>query len=167
MTSESPAVAFIFRLVGKTRDARATGYIYGLIAGISYGAWTVIAKTAISDYHIPPLVFAGTAFFFGTIMFAPVLAYSVPRAIGASKSALAMFALSGIGSGVAIVALSFGLERGDVTVIAPIVSVSPLITLVLLRVFLQQLERISIRLVGGALLVVGGAVLIVIGDSVI
>lgn len=143
------------------------GYAFGLVAGISYGAWSVIAKTAIDDYDIPPLMFASIAFFFGTIMFAPILAYDGPRSFRISKRALAWFALSGVGSGAAIVALSFGLEKGDVTVVAPIVSISPLITLVLVRIFLERMERVSPTLVLGALLIVSGTVLVVVGDSVI
>ena len=143
------------------------GYAFGLVSGVCYGAWSVIAKTAISDYEIPPLLFAAIAFFFGTVMFGPLLAYDGPRAFRLSKRSLAWFALSGVGSGAAIVALSFGLEKGDVTVVAPIVSISPLITLVLVRIFLERLERVSITLVLGVLLVVAGTVLVVVGDSVL
>ncbi len=148
-------------------ESQWLGYVLGLVAGISYGAWSVIAKTAIHDYNIPPLLFAAIAFFFGTVMFAPVLAYDGPRSFRISKPALAWFALSGVGSGAAIVALSFGLEKGDVTVVAPIVSISPLITLVLVRIFLERIERLSPTLVIGALLIVSGTVLVVVGDSIL
>ena len=151
----------------ETGDSRTVGYIFGLAAGICYGAWSVIAKTAIVSYDIPPIMLAGTAFFFGTLMFAPVLAIGIPRAFNASKRALAMFALAGMCAGVAIMSFSVSLEQGDVTVVTPIVSISPLITLVLVRVFLERLDRVSLRLVLGALLVVGGTVLVVVGDSVI
>ena len=146
-------------------DAPVVGYAFGLFAGVCYGAWSIIAKIAISDYDIPPLLFAAVAFFFGTIMFGPVLAYDLPRAIRLSKRAVVMFAISGAGSGGAIVALSFALETGDVTVVAPIVSISPLITLFLVRVFLERLEKVTLRMVLGALLVAGGTVLVVVGNS--
>ena len=151
----------------ETSRSQLTGYGFGLISGICYGAWSVIAKTAIADYHIPPLLFAAIAFSFGTVIFLPVLAFDLPRSLKSSKRAVAMFTISGLGAGVAIVALSFGLERGDVTVVSPIVSVSPLITLVLVRIFLEQLERISPRLVLGALMVVSATVLIVVGDRIV
>lgn len=153
------------RVSASTGESPVAGYALGLIAGICYGAWSVIAKTAINDYDIPPLLFAATAFFFGTIMFSPVLAYDLPRAFRISKRALALFAIAGAGSGGAIVALSFALEEGDVTVVAPIVSISPLITLLLVRVFLERLENVSPRLMLGALMVVGGTVLVVVGNS--
>ena len=163
----SRAMSNISAVVAKATGSPNIGYAYGLVAGIAYGAWSVIAKTAITNYNVPPLLFATTAFAFGSLMFAPVLAYGLPRAFHRSKRALALFALAGAGSGIAIIALSFGLEKGDVTVVGPIVSVSPLITLVLVRIFLERLERISRSLVVGSLLVVGGTVMVVVGDSVI
>ena len=159
--------ALLARTRANNQESPWAGYALGLVAGICYGAWSVIAKTAIHDYEIPPLLFAAIAFFFGTVMFSPVLVYDGPRAYRRSKRGMAWFALSGVGSGAAIVALSFGLEKGDVTVVAPIVSISPLITLVLVRIFLERLERVSLTLVLGALMVVGGTVLVVVGDSVL
>ena len=78
-----------------------------------------------------------------------------------------MFALSGIASGSAIIALSFSLEKADVTVVAPVVSVSPLITLVIVRVFMERLEKVTWTLLMGVLLVVGGTVMVVVGDTVL
>ncbi len=153
------------RIGAKTNASSYTGYIFGLVAGICYGAWSIIAKTAITEFDIPPLLFAATAFFFGTIIFSPILAYDLPRALRSSRRAVVLFALSGVGSGSAIVALSFALEKGDVSVVAPIVSISPLITLVLVRLFLDRLERVSWRLVTGALIVVAGTVMVVVGDK--
>ena len=155
------------RIGAKTNESSYTGYIYGLIAGICYGAWAIIAKTAITEYEIPPLLFASIAFLFGTIIFSPILAYDLPRAFSSSRRAVALYALSGVGSGSAIVALSFALEEGDVSVVAPIVSVSPLITLILVRLFLDRLEKVSWRLVTGALIVVAGTVMVVVGDTAI
>ena len=143
-----------------------TGYLSGLAAGICYGTWSVIAKSGMGSYDIPPLMLAATAFVFGTFMFTPALANGLLGAIRASKRSVAFFGLSGISSGVAIVALSFGLENGDVSVVTPIVSISPLITVVLARIFLEHLERVSITVVLGVLLVVGGTALVVVGDSV-
>ena len=74
------------RVGEKAGESPMAGYAFGLIAGICYGAWSVIAKTAINDYDIPPLLFAATAFLFGTIMFGPVLAFDLTRAIRVSKT---------------------------------------------------------------------------------
>ncbi len=163
----SRAVAFIGGALAGTRYPAAFGYAFGLMAGICYGAWTVVAKSTLDNYTIPPILFAAIAFFFGTIMFSPVLVYSVPRAFVSSRRSIVMFILAGLSSAFAIIALSFGLEKGEVTVVSPIVAVSPLITLVLVRIFLERLERISLPLVLGALLVVGGTALVVVGNTVL
>ena len=125
----------------------------------------MIAKYAVSGYGIPPLVFATIAFAFGSIMFLPLVGRTLPKTVMSARRSAAFFVLSGLGSGCAIIALAFALERGDVVVISPIVSVSPLITLVLAWVLLRQLERITLTLVMGALMVVGGVVLVAIGDN--
>ena len=163
--SSSRTMGYIFGVVAKYSQSDSIGYLLGLVAGVCYGAFNVIAKTAITDYDIPPLLLAAATFSFGVFMFAPVLVYGAPMAFKSSKQAVAFFALSGIGAGTAIIALSFGLEKGDVTVVGPIVSVSPLITLILVRLFLERLEKININLVMGCLLIVGGTVMVVVGDA--
>ena len=163
--SRSGTTRYISGAVARFSRSDNIGYLFGLVAGVGYGAWAVITKTAITNYDIPPLLFAAVTFAFGTFMFAPVLVYSAPRAFKSSKQALALFALSGIGSGIAIIALSFGLEKGDVSVVGPIIAVSPLVTLVLVRIFLERLETISPTVVIGSLLVVGGTFMVVVGDT--
>ena len=141
------------------------GYACGLASGVFYGAWSVIAKHSLSGHDIPPLAFATLAFLFGTAMFMPLVGRTLPRTvISAPRSAL-YFLLSGVGSGCAIIFMAFALERGEVVVISPVVSASPLITLVLVWVLLRQMERITLPLVIGALLVVGGVALVAIGDT--
>ena len=163
--SSSGTTEYIFGMVARFTQSENIGYLFGLVAGVCYGAWSVITKTAITDYDIPPLLFAAATFAFGAFMFAPLLVYSAPRAYKSSKQALGLFAISGLGGGVAVIALSFGLEKGDVSVVGPILSASPLITLVLVRIFLERLEIISPTVVIGSLLVVGGTVMVVVGDT--
>jgi len=56
-------------------------------------------------------------------------------------------------------------QRADVVVISPIVSSSPLVTLLLAHVFLTRLERVTRRLVFGAMLTVCGVLLVVLGSQ--
>ena len=153
------------RAQGAASTAVTIGYVCGLTSGLFYGAWSVVAKHAVSGYGVPPLIFATTAFFFGTLMFLPLVGRSLPRTVANARRSAAFFVLSGLGSGGAIVAMAFALERGDVVVVSPIVSVSPLITLALVWALLRQMERITLTLVLGALLVVGGVVLVAVGNT--
>ncbi len=154
-----------FRLPSGVTTGVTIGFACGLVSGFFYGTWNVVAKYAVSGFGIPPLVFATIAFFFGSIMFLPLVGRTLPKTVMSAPRSAVFFILSGLGSGCAIIALAFALERGDVVVISPIVSVSPLITLVLAWVLLRQLERITLTLVMGALMVVGGVVLVAIGDN--
>jgi|TARA_B100000508_G_scaffold87642_1_gene68236 drug/metabolite transporter (DMT)-like permease len=74
-------------------------------------------------------------------------------------------ALAGIASGVAVISWYFAVQRADVVVISPIVSSSPLVTLFLAHLFLTRLERVTRRLVFGALLTVAGVGFVVVGSQ--
>ena len=74
-------------------------------------------------------------------------------------------ALAGIASGVAVISWYFAVQRADVVVISPIVSSSPLVTLFLAHLFLTRLERVTRRLVVGALLTVAGVGFVVVGSQ--
>lgn len=153
----------------KLRETASTtltiGYVSGLVSGLFYGAWSVLAKHALSGYSVPPLVFATIAFAFGSLMFAPLVVRDLPAALTKTRRSAFFFALSGLCSGSAIIALAFGLQKGDVVVVSPIVSVSPLITLLIAWVLLRQLERITLTLAFGALIVVGGVALVTVGGT--
>ena len=135
--------------------AAAIGYVCGLISGVFYGAWSVVAKHAVSGFSIPPLVFATLAFLFGTIMFLPWWTDAPQN--GHERTAQRLL-LRSVGLGIRQRHHPSGLRlgTGEVVVVSPTVAVSPLITLVLAWVLLRQLERITLTLVIAAVLVVGG-----------
>ena len=141
------------------------GYACGLASGVFYGLWNVVAKHSISGFDIPPFVFSTLAFAFGTVMFLPLVGLTLPKTVMTARRSAFFFLLSGVASGSAIILMSYALERGEVVVISPIVSISPLITLVIAWVFLRQIERITLPLLFGALLVVGGVILVAVGDT--
>ena len=49
--------------------------------------------------------------------------------------------------------------------VAPVAGAHPLVAIVLTHIFLQRLERVTVRTVLGALLVLGGIVLIALGTD--
>ena len=124
-----------------------------------------MAKEIVSDYATP-LVTAAVALGFGIIMLTPLVASDIPTVVGPSRRHAVMYLFAGIASGTAIISLFFSLQHADVLVVSPIVSISPLITLILARVFLHRVERITMPLVFGTLLIVGGTALVVIGGNI-
>ena len=76
-----------------------------------------------------------------------------------------LVALAGLGSAWGVNFLFLAFEKGSVVLVAPLVSISPLITIVLASIFLKQLERITWRTYLGGGLVVLGVALISIGQQ--
>jgi len=149
------------------------GYLMALGAGASYGATNVMAKQTLEVFD-SPLVITMLSMLVGMLVLAPLVGASTvhsgvhrEKGQGFSKNlwSLRWVALAGIASGIAVISLYFAVQRADVVVISPIVSSSPLITLFLAHVFLTRLERVTKRLLFGALLTVGGVVLVVIGSQ--
>ncbi|MQG70838.1 MAG: DMT family transporter [SAR202 cluster bacterium] len=149
------------------------GYLMALGAGASYGATNVMAKQTLEVFD-SPLVITMLSMLVGMLVLAPLVGASTAhsgvhreKGQGFSKNlwSLRWVALAGIASGIAVISLYFAVQRADVVVISPIVSSSPLITLFLAHVFLTRLERVTKRLLFGALLTVGGVVLVVIGNQ--
>ena len=149
------------------------GYLMALGAGASYGATNVMAKQTLEVFD-SPLVITMLSMLVGMLVLAPLVGANTAhsgvhreKGQGFSKNlwSLRWVALAGIASGIAVISLYFAVQRADVVVISPIVSSSPLITLFLAHVFLTRLERVTKRLLFGALLTVGGVVLVVIGNQ--
>ena len=149
---------------GTTTRPELLGYLYGLGSAASFGATTVIMKSAVSDYA-PPFIVAAITMAFGSIMIVPLAAGNIPRAFRTSGRAVVMFAITGLLSGVGVISILFGVKHSEVVVVAPIIAVSPLITLILAHIFLRGLEKITMTLVVGALLVVTGTVLVAVGGT--
>ncbi|MDP7588721.1 MAG: DMT family transporter [Dehalococcoidia bacterium] len=150
------------------------GYLMALGAGASYGATNVMAKQTLEVFD-SPLVITTLSMVVGIVVLAPLVGVSTAQSgvhretgQGVSKNlwSLRWVALAGIASGIAVISLYFAVQRTDVVVISPIVSSSPLITLLLSHLFLARLEQVTRRLVFGAMLTVGGVVLVVLGNQI-
>tara|TARA_B100002003_G_scaffold61601_1_gene56969 strand:+ start:1430 stop:2341 length:912 start_codon:yes stop_codon:yes gene_type:complete len=149
------------------------GYLMALGAGASYGATNVMAKQTLEVFD-SPLVITTLSMVVGIVVLAPLVGVSTAQSgvhretgQGVSKNlwSLRWVALAGIASGIAVISLYFAVQRTDVVVISPIVSSSPLITLLLSHLFLARLEQVTRRLVFGAMLTVGGVILVVLGNQ--
>ena len=147
----------------KISKAIIIGYASGLTAAVCYALVTVLSKTILNNYGAP-LVVAFLSMAFGTVILAPFGGPSLPASWHTSRRHVLWFALSGILLSFGIVLLLLSLDRTDVIVVGPIISTSPLVTLALVHFFLQRLEKLTIPLVAGAILIVAGAILVVVGN---
>jgi len=152
------------------------GYLMALGAGASYGATNVMAKHTLGIYD-SPLMMTAFSMLIGLVVLSPLVGASAvhsgiirprsPEDRGILQSLLSFkyVALAGVASGVAVISWYLAVQRADVVVISPIVSSSPLVTLFLAHLFLTRLERVTRRLVFGALLTVAGVGFVVVGSQ--
>ena len=148
----------------RASKAELIGYACAMGAGTCYGMNAFMGKIAINNYA-PPLVAVTIAMAFGTLMLTPLAARDIPRALRTQTGAVAMYAIAGMVSAASVVAIFFSIQRADVVVVAPIFSISPIFTFFLTHLFLRRLERVTLGLAAGTVLVVGGTVLVVMGNS--
>ena len=154
---------------GWSGDRRSLlGYLLALVAAASYGGTNVLAKELTQDYG-SPLVITAFSLLFGIVLLSPLAAQSALAGLrtGRGDQTFVVYtALSGLAAAAAIIALYYALQRADVVVVSPIVSSNPLLTLLLAKLFISLLEKITRQLVLGAAITVGGVILVVVGSTI-
>jgi len=147
-----------------TRRDAVIGRLFGIGAALAYGLSSVLIRQGLAGLA-PPLVGAAVALVSGTM----ALAVQGARDLGAStrqkRKAVVLLLVSGIAASGGIVSNFFALSLAPVVVVSPLQSTSPLFALLFSHLFLSHLERITLRLILGSLLVVGGIILITLGRA--
>ena len=147
------------------------GYLLGclmaLAAGAGQGGGIVLAKKAIGLYD-SPLAVSGLSMLAALLVIVPLVALAAARypAVRSFEARpMGLILLSGATSIVASVGQFLAVQRGDVVVVAPIMATFPLWTLLLSHIFIARLERITLRLVTGAMLAVAGVIAVALGGQ--
>lgn len=138
------------------------GLLFGFSAAMSYGTSQVLTRQGVSNLA-PPLVGAFIALAWGTLGFSLMSVRSVARAGERSWRGTMFFALAGVFSACGIMLMFQALKRGEVVIISPVLATNPLFTLVFAALLLRGVERVTPRIVAGALLVVAGVVVLTLG----
>ena len=149
---------------GTPRRQLILGYGASFLAAIAYGSVAVVGKKIVSDFA-PPFVATSFSMIFGTIIlfalfhrqFASDVAANIP------KRAWLFVAIAGGSATWGVTFWFLALNEAPVVLVAPLASTYPLIAVVVARIFLQRLERVTMQTFAGAALVVGGAILITFG----
>ena len=153
---------------GWGRDRRSLlGYMMALVAAGSYGGTNVLAKELTQDYG-SPLVITAISLLFGIILLWPLAGREALAGLRASRgdqTFVVYAAMSGLAAAAAIISLYYALQRADVVVVSPIVSINPLLTLLLAKLFIARLENITRQVVLGAAVTVAGVLMVVIGST--
>ena len=147
-------------------NARKLGYLLAIGAALSFASRDVISRHVVVDVA-PPMVTAAFALTIGSILLFALTYRDVVNSLRRSPGRyLVVCGIAGLCQGVAVAALFQALSRAPVTVVSPINASGPIITLLLVRLFLQRLETITPLLVVGTLLSVTGVAVVVFGAVV-
>lgn len=141
------------------------GYLLAIGGAAAFASRDVISRHIVTGVT-PPLVAAAFALAIGGItLFALVhrdVAQSLKQAPGRY---LGLCAIAGIFQGLAVAAVFQALSRAPVTVVSPIYASQPLVTLLLVHIFLKRLETVSPMLVLGTVISIAGVSLVIIGAA--
>ena len=142
-----------------------SGYGLALVAAGLYGASSVVAKKAMGIHDIPPVIFTAFSLLFGTIMLLVVAHHDIGSSLAIPKRYFVFIMAAGVSSGAAVTFLALALNRAPVAVVTPVLSLSPLVTLILVHLFLRRLERVTSRVILGTVIALTGVILVITGGS--
>jgi uncharacterized membrane protein len=131
--------------------------IIPIMAGAAFGLAHVFRKIGLNINHDPMLgvvVQNVTA-----LSFSMILAFSKKnhqQAIVNYPKVWVVFGLSGIFSVLGQLAMFYALNIGSVIIVSPLSAISPLFVIVIAGIFLRKVERVTWKIVFGAVLIIGG-----------
>lgn len=138
------------------------GYLMALAGAFAYGAAQVATRKGVSEMTTP-LIGATLSMFTGMVALFFLNLQDLRTAASTKRRAVVLVTLSGVFSSIGVTSMYFALSYVPATVASPIVSVNPLLTILFASVFLRQSERVTRRVVFGAVLVVAGVILVALG----
>jgi len=138
------------------------GYAFSLISALGYSSVSVIAKKGLIAYS-SPVAAVSVALFSGTLLMALLSFRNVEVHPAGGKRGILFFVLSGLAAGTGQLTMYLALGLAPVVIVAPITNITPLLTILLVYLFLRGLERVTLRVTAAACLVVAGVILISLG----
>jgi drug/metabolite transporter, DME family len=142
-------------------DWQKKDVIYPVLAAMAFGISTTLRKTGLTSIPVPILAAAvtvGTAFIVLLIIIQFRGGLRMLRLSHQSAGWLFTAALVNTG---AILSFFHALNLGEIVRVEPLVACNPLLTILWTGIFLREIERLSGRIVLGALVTVTGTVLVV------
>ena len=139
------------------------GYVLGLGAAVAYGIIPAIYQVAIS-YNHNPFATGSLTLFFGSIFMAMLVGPRISTDLRMSpRRSLLFVGMGGLSMTVGVMLFFLAVERTPIIVVSPLTSLQPVFALAEAHLFLQRLEKITLPLVLGTLIIVGGVIAITFG----
>ena len=141
--------------------------VFPIAAGAAYGFSNVLRKIGLNITYDP--LMGVVAQNITALIFSLPLAYfrkGGKQIVRKKNSAWIAFVLSGIFSVLGQLALFQALALGTVVIVSPLSAISPLFVIATAVIFLKQLERVTWKIIVGALLIVSGTVLLTLFPNI-
>jgi drug/metabolite transporter (DMT)-like permease len=135
------------------------GIVLALGAALLFGIRDNLVRWAARGSDVPGFVAASSSLVSATLVIGLVVLMR-PSGVVRVRNAFRPFVLSGLVYGVSYACLYSAFDRGRVTVVAPLVATESLFAVLISIVLLRRSERIGVRLLVAAALVVGVGALI-------
>ena len=148
--------------VPRGRAFRKIYLSYPLIAGLCYGTAHILRKMGMN--FLPEPVTGVVLQNVGVVLLLPFLFFVQKNRCSCSLSLKPgiLFIIAGILQILAQWSLLLALQYGQVVVVIPLSSLTVLFVLILSTIFLKQLERVTMKMVVGALLIVFATFLLIL-----
>lgn len=133
--------------------------IYPFSAAVCYGISNFLKKTGMNVISSP--IFGATIVATVSLLFLIVIFISMKKkARGLSKKNVLLFSLGGVSASLAQISMFAAFRNGELIVIGPASSTTPLFVLILTYLFLKETERINLTVVFGVIAIVSGVIIL-------
>ena len=152
----------LLSLRGKLDTKIKMRYIfYPLLASFIAGSSQIIRKFGLASMPSPILAAAVTATS-SLVVVSAIMWCSGQRKmiLDMDRRCLPYYLAAGLAISFGMVTIYYALDLGRVVVVIPLSSIGPLFTLLLTAIFLKGVERVTLKIVLGAALIISGAVLL-------
>lgn len=143
------------------KEFRPTYILYPLAASLLAGCSQVLRKVGMGAVPHPILAAAVTAS--SSFVVSSLTLWIVEKkqeTFKLNKQCLPWYLAAGVVVSIAMTSIYYALDLGKVTVVIPVASTGPFFSLLLSALFLRDVERVTLKIVVGAALIVGGVLLI-------
>ena len=140
------------------------GMVSSLSAAVCFGTTFVISRHVVTEYTSAP-VGAFLSILSGAVLMSIIMSRDLSKDRYAPKRGFILMTLAGMCGAVGAMGSFFALSHAPVTIVSPVTATSPLVILLLAHLFLRRLERVTLRLWIGSLLVVSGVILIALSNA--
>ena len=154
-------VTLLSRRGGSVENMRSIYILYPLAASLLGGCSQVLRKFGMASVPHPFLAAAVTATTSLFISAAALMIFEKKKETWIlNKHCLPWYLAAGVTVSIGMVTIYYALDLGKVTVVIPISSTGPLFSLILSALFLRDVERVTLKIVLSAAMIVGGVLLI-------